>query len=99
MEEAGKGEDSSLSFLGRRETEEEGFCPDFLGASVVTEEELGLEEEAGRSLRVEDAVFSLRDFKVASTEGLETEERESLGRLVTLERGGDELKKKWGGRK
>ena len=28
---------SSLSFLDRLETEEEGFCLDFLGASVVTE--------------------------------------------------------------
>ena len=80
-----------MSFLGRRETEDESFCPDFLEASVVTEEELDLEEETGRSLRVEDAAFSLRDFEVASTEGLETEERESLGRLVSSEQGGDEL--------
>ena len=91
-EEEERGE-SSLSFLGRLETEEEGFCLDFLGSPVVTEEEPGL-EEAGRSLREEDGVFSLRDFEGTSMEGLEAEEEESLGRLVTLERGGDELEMK-----
>ena len=85
VEEEERGE-SSLSFLGRRETEEEGFCLDFLGASEGTEDGPDLEEEAGQSL--EGGTLFLRDFERTSVEGLE---EESLGRLITLERGGDEL--------
>ena len=85
-EEAKEEGESSLSFLGRLEAEEEDFCLDFLESPDVMEEEPDLEEEAGRSL--EGGVLFLRDFEGASVEGLE---EESLGRLVTLERGGDEL--------
>ena len=85
-EEAEERGESSLSFLGRLETEEEGFCLDFLGESALEEVEPGLEEEAGRSLRV-----FLRDFEGASEEGLEEEEKGSLGGLTTLEHGGDGL--------
>ena len=81
----GRGE-SSLDFLERLETEEEGFCLDFLGESAVEEVEPGLEEEAGRSRRA-----FLRDFEGASEEGLEEEEEGSLGGLTTLEHGGDGL--------
>ena len=84
----GRGE-SSLDFLERLETEEEGFCLDFLGESAVEEVEPGLEEEAGRSRRA-----FLRDFEGASEEGLEEEEEGSLGGLTTLEHGGDGLENK-----
>ena len=87
----GRGE-SSFDFLERLETEEEGFCLDFLGESALEEVEPDLEEEAGRSLRVEDRTLLLRDFEGTSVVGLEAEEEESLGRLTTLEHGGDGLK-------
>ena len=87
----GRGE-SSLDFLERLETEEEGFCLDFLGESAVEEVEPDLEEETGQSLRVEEGALFLRDFEGASMEGLEAEEEESLGCLATLEHGGGGLK-------
>ena len=91
-EEVGGRGESSFDFLGRLETEEEGFCLDFLGESALEEVEPDLEEEAGRSLRVEDGTLLLRDFEGTSVVGLEAEEEESLGRLTTLEHGGDGLK-------
>ena len=93
-EEAEGGRGSSFGFLERLETEEEGFCLDFLGESALEEAEPDLEEEAGRSLRVEDGTLLLRDFEGTSVVGLEAEEEESLGRLATLEHGGDGLKKR-----
>ena len=91
-EEVEGGGESSFGFLERLETEEEGFCLDFLGESALEEAEPDLEEEAGRSLRVEDGTLLLRDFEGTSVAGLEAEEERSLGRLATLEHGGDGLK-------
>ena len=63
-----------------------------LSIPEVEEEGPDLEEEEGRSLRVDEEGLSLRVFEEASTRGLDLAEEESLGRLGMVEHDGDELK-------
>ena len=91
-EEASEEGGASLDFLERLEEEEEVLCLGFLESAEMEEEGPDLEEEAGRSLRVDEEGLSLRVFEGASTRGLDLAEEESLGRLGIVEHDGDELK-------
>ena len=91
-EETSEEEGTSLDFLERREEEEEALCLGFLESAEVEEEGPDLEEEEGRSLRVDEEGLSLRVFEGVSTRGLDLAEEESLGRLGMVEHDGDELK-------